>query len=58
MKGYETFPPARNGSRNCRRDHTIKKYVKNSSSISYLIIRTSAKNIKIIKEVKIKDNIE
>jgi hypothetical protein len=25
MKGCETFPPARNGSRNCRRDHTILK---------------------------------
>jgi hypothetical protein len=25
MKGCETFPPARNGSRNCRRDHNKKK---------------------------------
>jgi hypothetical protein len=23
MKGCETFPPARNGSRNCRRDHIM-----------------------------------
>jgi hypothetical protein len=26
MKGYETFLPARNGSRNCRRDHILLKY--------------------------------